>query len=149
MDENEGRRVRDRVLSTDDDLRDMLQFILEGAERRQLWVLFIDDERRLARPILPMDDYPPDPLETVRVEDLGEVAHSHLMMHRIGVLREVTDNAAVVLVWERRGSDWLGAEERAWARAMAEQARDLDIPLRAQFVLHDGGVRQIHPDDYL
>ena len=32
---------------------------------------------------------------------------------------------------------------------MAQAARELGAPLRAQFLLHDGGIRQLYPDDYI
>ena len=140
---------RSRVLHTDDQLRDMIELLLQKANQRQLWMLFIDPRGCLGEPIMPMAGYPEDPLATVRVEDLGEVAESHVLMHRIGAILEMTGNAAVVLAWERPGTSEVREVERAWVRAMAEQAADLGVPLRAQFLLHGDGVRQIHPDDYL
>ncbi|UJP10027.1 hypothetical protein L2X99_16990 [Microbacterium sp. KUDC0406] len=146
---NSEESVRDRVLHTDDQLSDLISLLLQRANQRQLWLLFIDDRGCLGDPVMPMADYPEDPLETVRVADLGEVAHSHLLMHRIGAMLEVTGNTQVVLVWEHPGRESVRKIDRAWARAMAEQAADLGIPLRAQFTLYGRGVRQLHPDDYL
>ncbi|MBS1675602.1 MAG: hypothetical protein JSS74_16745 [Actinobacteria bacterium] len=144
--------LRDHVLANDDDLRDAIELLLQRANQRQMWLLFIDGRGRLGEPIMPMADYPRDPLETVTVEDLGEVGHAQLLMHRMGLLRELTDNAAIVLVWERRGDDVVGGEDddiRIWARAMRRQAAALGLSLRGQFLLHDHGVRQLHADDWL
>ncbi|WP_298867414.1 hypothetical protein [uncultured Microbacterium sp.] len=146
---NTEESLRDRVLHTDDQLRDMIHLVLQRATQRQVWLLFIDDRGCLADPLLPMAGYPEDPLDTVRVEELGEVAHSHLLMQRIGTLLEATGHAEVVLVWEHLGADAVRKADRAWARAMAEQAADLGIRLRAQFTLYGRGVRQLHADDYL
>lgn len=146
---NTEQSLRDRVLHTDDQLRDLIELLLQRANQRQLWLLFIDERGCLGDPLMPMSGYPEDPLETVRVEDLGEVAQSHLLMQRIGSLREMTGNAQVVLVWEHPGRKSVHKSDRAWARAMAEQAADLGIPLRAQFTLYGRGVRQLHQDDYL
>jgi len=146
---NQDTSLRDRILHTDDQLRDMIELLLREPNQRQFWLLFIDERGCLGDPLMPMAGYPHDPLETVRVDDLGEVSQSHLLMHRIGELRAMTGNAQVVLVWEQPGVDAVRDAERAWTRAMAEQAADLDVPLRAQFTLYERGVRQLHPDDYL
>ena len=146
---NHDTSLRDRILHTDDQLRDMIELLLREPNQRQFWLLFIDERGCLGDPLMPMAGYPQDPLETVRVDDLGEVSQSHLLMHRIGELRMMTGNAQVVLVWEQPGVEAVRDAERAWARAMAEQAAALDVPLRAQFTLYERGVRQLHPDDYL
>lgn len=146
---NNETSLRDRILHTDDQLRDMIELLLVSPNQRQFWLLFIDERGCLGDPLMPMAGYPEDPLELVTVDDLGEVTQSHLLMHRVGELREMTGNAQVVLVWERPGVDSVQRLDRAWAKAMAEQAADLDIPLRAQFTLYERGVRQLHPDDYL
>lgn len=141
--------LKNRVLDHDDDLRDALEVLLQEAIRRQMWLLFIDDRGCLGPPLMPMADYPGDPDEIVDVDDLGEVAQSVLLMSRIGMLLESTGHARIVLAWEHPGPDAIGAEERAWARAMASAAAELGIALRAQFIVHDEGVRQLHLDDYL
>ena len=141
--------LRDHVLTGDDDLRDALELLLQRANQPQLWLLFIDRHGRLGEPLMPMADYPADPLEVVRTEDLGEVTQAQLLSQRIGVLLELTDNAAVVLAWERVGGEVVDDHVREWARAMKKQTALLGIPLRAQFLLHGRGVRQLHADDWL
>ena len=141
--------LRDLVLDHDDDLRDLLQVLLRQANRRQMWLLFIDEHGRLGDPLIPMDDYPDDPHEEVAVDDLGGVDQAHLLMHRGGMLCEATGNESVVLVWERVGPSTVDEDDRAWASAMADAAAALGVPLRAQFLLHNRGIRQLHPDDYL
>jgi hypothetical protein len=141
--------LRDHVLESDDDLRDVLELLLQQAGQRQLWLLFLDGRGRIGEPLIPMADYPEDPLEAVMTDDLGEVTHAHLLSQRIRGLRELTGNAAVVLVWERVGGEDVDGDVRAWARAMKREAARLGIPLRAQFLLHTHGVRQLHADDVL
>lgn len=143
--------LRDHVLTDDDDLRDAVELLLQRANQRQFWLLFIDGRGRLGEPVMPMADYPQDPLEVVPIEDLGDVAQAHVLAHRIGMLRELTGNAAVVLVWERVADARVGGdadEVRIWARSMRRETSSLGIPLRAQFLLHTGGVRQLHADDW-
>ncbi|MDR2321253.1 MAG: hypothetical protein LBE60_06360 [Microbacterium sp.] len=141
--------LRDHVLESDDDLRDVLELLLQQAGQRQLWLLFLDGRGRIGEPLIPMADYPEDPLEVVTTDDLGEVTHAHLLSQRIRGLRELTGNAAVVLVWERVGGEDVDVDVRAWARAMKREAALLGIPLRAQLLLHTHGVRQLHADDVL
>ena len=98
---------------------------------------------------MPMADLPDDPDETTETDDLGEVTHAALLAQRAGMLREVTGNEAMVLAWERLGASAITDDDRSWARAMADAAAQYAVPLRAQFIVHDRGVRQLHPDDYL
>ncbi|QTV80524.1 hypothetical protein [Microbacterium sp. NIBRBAC000506063] len=137
------------MLTTDDELRELLDLLLLRANRRQMWLLFIDELGRLGDPLMPMDDYPEDPRAMTTTGDLGDVSQSHLLMHRMGLIREAIGHESVVLVWERIGGSAITDADRCWGRAMAEEARLLEIPLRAQFVLHSQGIRQLHPDDYL
>lgn len=141
--------LRDRVLDHDDDLRDVVQLLMQRANRRQMWMMFMDERGCLGDPLIPIDDYPDDPDHTVDVADLGQVTEAHVLMHRAGALCELTGNSSVVLVWERIGGSAVSVEDRNWARSMAEAADVLGIPLRAEFIVHSRGVKQLHPDDYL
>ncbi|MGO2746095.1 hypothetical protein [Microbacterium sp.] len=141
--------LKDRVLDHDDKLLDVLRVLLQCANQRQMWLMFMDDRGCLGDPLMPMNDYPDDPNDVVEIDDLGSVTEAHVLMHRGGMLRELTGNVSVVLAWERLGPDTVMKSDREWARAMAEAAQLLDIPLRAQFIVHSQGVRQLHPDDYL
>lgn len=141
--------LKDRVLDHDDDLRDALQVLLQSANRRQLWIMFMDERGCLGQPLIPVADYPADPDDVVDIADLGRVTQAHAFMHRVGGLCEATENASVVLAWERRGGSDVSPADRTWARSMAEAATVLGIPLRAQFVVHGRGVKQLHLDDCL
>ncbi|WP_460782785.1 hypothetical protein [Microbacterium tumbae] len=141
--------LKDRVLDRDDDLRDVLELLLERANRRQLWFLFIDERGCLGQPLMPMADFPEDPDEVLDVEGLGEARHARVLVHRAELLREATGNQAIVLAWERLGSSAVSAEDRKWARAVMEESGMLAVPVRAQFIVHNRGVRQLHPDDFL
>lgn len=139
--------LKDRPLETTEELRALIETLLDRASGRRLWLLFIDGRGCLGDPLIPMDDYPQNPMERVRSEDLGEIEHAGLLIQRIGMLREITGNEAVVLVWERLGSSAVGAADREWARAMLDAAGTFDVPLRAQFVLHGNGVRELQLAD--
>ena len=146
---NADMDIRDRVVDRDDDLADVLAMLLDTAIRRQMWLIFIDDRGCVAGPLMPLDDLRTEPDEPVETRDLGELPVATVLMHRIGEFLEHTGNARVVLVWERRGSRRVQERDRAWAQAMAMQALELEVPLRAQFLLHNHGLRQLHPDDWL
>lgn len=68
---------------------------------------------------------------------------------RLDEILDAVDATKVVLVWERLGAREFGREELCWAGSMADACRVAGVRLRAQFVLHDGGVRQLAPDDYV
>ncbi|MBO9626793.1 MAG: hypothetical protein J7484_10510 [Microbacterium sp.] len=139
--------VKDRPLRDDDDLSALLEQLLQRASRRQVWLMFVDQRGCLAEPLIPIEGYPDDPSAVADAPDLGEVTEASLLMQRAGMLREAMESAAVVLVWERPGSRIIGVDDREWAVAMRDAAAEHAIPLRAQFVLHSRGVRQIHDDD--
>lgn len=139
--------LKDRPLESTEELRALIQTLLDRANRRQMWLMFMDDRGCLGDPLMPMDDYPDDPTEITSTDDLGEVDQATLLMHRMSMLREMTGNVAIVLVWERLGSSVIGVEDREWAKAMRVAAAALDVPLHAQFVLHSRGVRQLQIDD--
>ena len=149
----------DRILATDADLQDQLGLVLERATHRQLWLLLIDHEHRLAEPIMPMDDHPSSPHELCDTDDLGLVPFARVLVHRARLVCELVGAREFVFVWERCGTDSFTADDREWARAIAGEAGgaglggtpfggETEAQLRAQFVLHDTGIRQLVPDDY-
>jgi hypothetical protein len=146
MTDIDHRLARDRILTRDDDLDEVLGLLLQHAiNPRQLWLIFLDADGRLVDPLMPCDDYPPHPSESPGTADL---AFARDLGHRLRYIVEATGAASVVLVWERVGPPRFGVDERTWARAMAQVCRESELHLRGQFVLHDEGVRMLSPDDY-
>ncbi|GAA1937868.1 hypothetical protein GCM10009775_32460 [Microbacterium aoyamense] len=149
MTSSRTRLDRDRCLTTDTDLADQLDRLLERAYNpRQLWLLFLEADDRLSDVIMPCDDYPSDPDELFTDPEAGLTDFAHLLADRLGRILELTGAARVVLVWERPGAATLGDDELNWARAMADACREEGVPLRAQFRLHDDGIRILTLDDY-
>ncbi|MET0811589.1 MAG: hypothetical protein ABWY03_00955 [Microbacterium sp.] len=143
------RLDRRRSLASDADLTEQLGNLLEQAYNpRQLWLLFLDHDDRLSDVIMPCDDYPRDPDERFHHDELGVTDFAHLLADRLGDIIRLADASRVVLVWERPGPPEFGEDELSWARAMADACREEGVPLRAQFCLHDGGIRILTPDDY-
>src|SRR5690606_40911527 len=59
-----------------------LEVLLERANIRQMWLVFIDQSGCLGGPLMPMNDYPVDPAEFVEADDLGVVTHAPLLIDR-------------------------------------------------------------------
>lgn len=140
-------QLRDASLD-DARLYELIELMLSGAIRRQLWLLFLDAQDRMSDVIMPTDDFPSDPDDPVIAGDLGPTTAAQLLAARIPLMCEAIGAAQIVLVWEREGDEEFGPEERAWAGAMAEALHGTHVRLRGQFVLHDDGLRALTADDY-
>lgn len=141
---------RDRPLVTDDELLTTLEFVLEAANQRQLWFIMLGEDKRVVGPLMPMDDYPDDPEELVDTDDLGWVTFARVLMVRAAMFCGLAGGCEVVFVWERPGARNLTPGDVAWARAVLREAAADGLPgIRAQFVLHDDGIRQLRPDDLI
>jgi hypothetical protein len=140
---------RDAPLTDDTLLTERIEQMLEHAMRRQFWMLFLDDRDVLTPIVMPCDDLPEDPLQRSPSEDLGEVANAELLGVRVSQIMAEFDLAQAVFVWERRGGPRVRNSERIWARELASACARAGARVRAQFLLHDRGVRVLAPDDYL
>jgi hypothetical protein len=139
----------DLPLRTDEQLRLALEDLLMRANQRQLWWIFLDGDDCLTGPFMPGAGYPDEPDEPVEVEDIGEVSAARVMAVRVAEVAEIVGAARAVLVWETPGTTELPAPTRSWVREMALASRATDLPLRAQFLLHDRGLRTLVPDDFI
>ena len=150
MTDIDPRLDHDRELRHDADLEEVLELLLWHAiNPRQVWLLFLDEEDRLVGPIMPCDDYPDDPAELMHTGDLGSLPFADVLTNRLTLMLETIGATQVVLVWERPGPSEFANDELRWAAAMARSSGEAGVRLRAQFVLHDGGLRQLTPDDYV
>lgn len=139
---------RDRALATDEALHWTLEMLLKRANQRQVWLIMLDEDNCVAGPLMPMSDHPMDPEERIEADDLGWVTFSRALLVRSATICAMAGGHELVFVWERPGTQRLSASDVAWAKAAAREAAAGDVPsIRAQFVLHDGGLRQFRPDD--
>ena len=129
--------VRDERLTADEDVMQRVGALLQRAVRRQLWLMFLDDEARQLPVIMP--SYVP------RSPSDGHRSH---FASFVGVLTEDVEADAIVMVYERRGSDELRDADRRWLRFIADACTEASVPLRGPLLLHDGGARWIAPEDY-
>ena len=137
-----------RALVCDGDLTEVLTLLLRKASLRQLWLVMLDADSRVAGPLMALANYPRDPLAPAGAPDMPRASHATVLAARMADIVEIVGASRVVLVWERPGDRPIGTEEHAWARELRNECRDRDISVRAQFVLHDGGLRQLTPDDF-
>lgn len=128
--------VRDAPLTTDDEVLRRAELLLGHAIRRQLWLMFLDeDDRQL--PLL-MPTYVPRRPGPGHRENYARV---------LGVLFEDADADSMVVAYERRGSEALTAADRDWLGLVREACADAGIPVRGPLLVHDGGIRWIAPED--
>ena len=135
--------IAERAFETDDQLHDMLGHLLSRASIRQIWLFFFGADHRLMEPIMPMDDHPISPDEMCDTEDLGRLPFGRVFAERMAWITEFIGAASVVVVWERVGPPKPTVLDLEWARTVGREAERLGMNLRAQFMLHNGGVRQL------
>lgn len=121
--------------------------ILETALRRQLWVFFLDEDDRPIGPAMPMDDYPDDPNRPLPTDEGGSRKVAELFGARLARLMRECELAQILLVWERSGGRILSGETLLWARALGAALVAENVRVRAQLLLHSGGLRVLAPDD--
>ncbi|GAA1763519.1 hypothetical protein [Agromyces humatus] len=131
-------------IPTDDDVLERVAVLLEGAIRRQLWTLYLDEHDVQLPLIIPTAGYPHRPDEPT-----PEGTAAELLANRIAEIVHTAGAAAVVIAWERPGSPESTSADRGWARAFADACRERGVAVRAQLIVHDDGVRWFAPDDYL
>jgi len=125
-------------LLTDHDLVERVTRLIGRACRDQLWLLFLDEHSVMLPTLMPTDELPL-PLDT---EAAGGVA---------AMLRQAiagTPIESVVFVWERFGGPIASADDRRSAAALAWACADAGVPVRAQLISHDFGVRGFGPEEY-
>ena len=149
MNSSDSRLNPDRVLATDHALQEVLRLLLRAANQRQFWMIFLDGTKRIVGPLMPVDDYPSSPDERFGPEGRGDGSFVEVLWERIGEISQMVGAASLVLVWERRGPARFSAADLNWARALSRAAKRGGPTIRAQFVLHDQGLRQVAIDDLI
>lgn len=141
LDANDATRL---PLTTDRAVQQRIADLLQGAIRRQWWTLYLDARDVQLPVIMPMAGYPDRPDEPCG--DEGTAAQ--LLANRLSEIVEQVGAAKVIFVWERPGGAESTRADREWARGLSEACRAAGLSVRAQLILHDGGVRWFAPDDY-
>lgn len=125
-------------LHTDDDITHRVGLLIGRACRRQLWLLFLD-ERAVMLPTLMPNDELPVPLD----DELAGRLAAMLQQAIAG-----TPIESVILVWERPGGPVASTTDRESAAALAWACADVGVPVRAQLISHNYGVRLFSPEEF-
>lgn len=131
--------AREHPLVTDELIEQRVADLVGRACRRQLWLLFLDEDDVQLPLVMPTDDFPnrPDP---AYIAALGAAAK--------GVM-ETAGAAQLILVWERYSTSDLTPLDKAWARELGAGCSREGVVVRAQLLSYKRGVRWLAPDDYL
>jgi hypothetical protein len=124
-------------LTTDEHVLERVQLLVRTAMRRQLWFMFLDAEQRQL-PLLMPTDVPANP----NGSDPGHLAR---------FVHDTTDTVgaeSIVVALERRGSDQITDDDRAWFRLVREACAQLELPMRGPVLVHTRGVRWVAAEDY-
>lgn len=125
-------------LLTDRDVAERVGLLIGRACRAQLWLLFLD-ERAVMLPTLMPNDELPSPLD-------DEIAGAIAAMLRQALAG--TPIESVILVWERPGGPVASEADRKSAAALGWACADAGVPVRAQLISHDHGVRLLGAEEF-
>ena len=130
--------VHDIPLITDADVLDRVAALIQHAIRRQVWLMFLDEDSRQL-PVL-MPSYVP---RTPRPGDGARLGEFFRLM------AGDCDASTVVLTLERRGRADLSEADRKWLRMLREACLLAEIQFRGPLLCHNDGVRWVPLDEYL
>ena len=130
--------VSAQALETDDEIVARVRELVRNAIRHQVWLMFLNAERRQLPVIMPTD-VPPAPDE----DDPS----------RIGAfIRELAaelEASTVVVTYERVGGDQLTDADRVWLRALHEACENSRVAFSGPHLCHRRGVRAVEPEEDL
>jgi hypothetical protein len=130
--------VADISLATDEALLERVRDLVEGAYRRQLWFMFLDDDDRQLPLLVPLD-----------VPALPGHEHPEPLGPFIAALVDEVRPRSVVVVLERPGPDELSRGDREWFAVADDACRAAGVLRRGSILAHDDGFRWIAAEDLL
>lgn len=118
-------------------IEERVRALIGRACRHQLWFLFLDGNQVQLPLMIPLDDLPSAPDDTV-----------HDLARAMGQAMEAADAESIIVVIERYASSALTPADVAWAQGIHD-AFDLEkLNLRGVLLSHNRGVRWVAQDDY-
>ena len=129
--------TREHPLTTDEHVLDRVKELVSTALRRQLWFMFLDAQN-VQLPVLMPTDVPRRP----------DSADPALLARFISGVTDELDADAIVVTLERRGSDEITDDDRAWFRLVREACAMAELKLRGPLLAHTRGVRWVAAEDY-
>lgn len=125
-------------LLTDSAIAHRVSQLIGRACRRQLWLLFLDERSVMLPTLMPTDELP-SPLD-----DAAAAAVASMLRQAL----DGTPIESIILVWERPGGPVASAGDKQSAAALAWACADEGVPVRAQLISHDFGVRGLGPEEF-
>lgn len=124
-------------LTTDVDVVERLGRMLDSAIRRQVWLMFLDEDD-LQLPMIMPSYVPARPRKR---DQVGLSVFIRELVSEVGA-------DAVVVTYERRAGPALSEADRVWLRCLRDACLGSGARFRGPFLCHLGGVMQVAPDDY-
>ena len=129
--------TREHPLTTDEQVLDRAKLLLGTAMRRQLWFMFLDGDN-IQLPLLMPTDVPRTP---------DNADPTQLARFIRGVV-DTADAAVIIVALERRGSDEITSDDRAWFQLVRQACVMIELPQRGPLLCHTRGVRWVAAEDY-
>ena len=128
--------TREHPLTTDEHVLARAKMLLGTAVRRQLWFMFLDGDN-IQLPLLMPTDVPRSP-DNANPADLARFIR--------GIV-DAEDAATIIVALERRGSEEITSDDRAWFQLVREACVMIELPQRGPLLCHTSGVRWVAADD--
>jgi hypothetical protein len=130
--------IRTIPLPTDRELIPHLQLMLEEALRRQVWIMFLDEQSRPLPVLIPMD-----------VEAEAREGDAAELLQALSCVLLDFENATLVITLERPGPAEIMDRDRRWLGSLRDACVASGQTFRGPFLLLGDCVVQVPPDDYV
>lgn len=117
-------------IRSDADLIELVSSLTGEADRRQVWLLFFDDDDRPVPLVVPCADFPADP-PAVELTNVGARACD---------IAAMVGGTSIVLAYERPGEPVLDDGERRMIHTLAAAVAVGGVAVRGCFLSHSHGV---------
>jgi hypothetical protein len=129
--------ARNQPLTSQVLVEERVRALIGRACRHQLWFLFLDDNQVQLPLMIPLDDLPSAPDDSV-----------HDLARAMGQAMEAAGAESIIVVIERYASAGLTPADVAWARGIHDAFGRENLDLRGVLLSHNRGVRWVAQDDY-
>jgi hypothetical protein len=129
--------IRDTPLTTDEQLVPFLQALLEGAYRRQVWLVLLDADSKPLPVVMP---------SAVQAEPDGEDITGFADFMRCAAYDVA--GSILVVTFERPGPAQIVDRDRRWLKLLRAACVETGVGFRGPFLLLGNEVRQVAPDEY-
>jgi hypothetical protein len=140
MNPTEYATARELPLTTDALVEKRVAALVGRAQRRQIWLMFLDDQFVQLPLLLPIADIPVAP----GGGDDGAESWASVISDTC----RAAGAAAVLVVLERYGSEVLTEADSGWAREISRGCESAGITLHAVVLSHRRGVTLVAPEEY-